>query len=141
MKFLSKCFGSLFKNLFPISLELLSNLIKDFQILYLLFSKGNPVFSNFNISAKFLPSFLKIIAKFFHIPKFYQKLRNTKFCTPLFLHSSFIIFSQLIIIRSYTIMSAKLLQKNWKFSCDFIIIFQQRLSNFPKMSAELRLEA
>ncbi len=46
-----------------------------------------PGFFNLHISAKFLQVFKKTVAKFFRIPKFRQKLRNTNFCTPLFFHS------------------------------------------------------
>ncbi len=102
------------------------------------------IFSNFNISAEFLPSFLKTIAQFSRCPNFYQKLRNTNFCTPMFLPRFFKISSQFIIIRSYTIMSAKPLRENWKFSQNFIKTLQKPhqlitecLSNFLKMFAKL----
>ncbi len=51
-------------------------------------------FFNFYIYAKFTPSFPKTITKFFRIPKFHQKLRNTNFCTPMLLQCFFKISSQ-----------------------------------------------
>ncbi len=122
----------------------LSNFFEDFRIFFQFFSECYPGFFNFYISAKFLQSSLKTMAKFFRIPKFYRKLRYTNFSVPTFLHSFFKIFSQLIIIRSYTIMSAKYFQKKWKFSQNFIKIFQRPhqliskcLRNFLKVFAKL----
>ncbi len=88
-------------------------------------------FSSFYISSKFLPSFLKIIAKFFCIPKFHQKHRSANFCIPMFLHSFFKLSSQLIKVWSYTIMSANTIQ-NWKFSQNFSKTFRQPYELFSK---------
>ncbi len=123
-KYLPKYVEDVFKKMFSISLELLFNCFEDFQIFFQFFSKCYPGFSNFYISLEFLPSFFKIIAKSFRILKFHQKHGSTNFCTAMFLHIFFKISSQLIIIWSYTITSAKPLQENWKFSQNFIKIFQ-----------------
>ncbi len=104
------------------------------------FSKYCLGFSNVCISVKFLPSFLKTMAKFLRASKFYQKLRNTNFCILTFLHSFLKISSPLMIIQSCTIMSAKPLQEKYKFSRNFIKISRQPYTDFKiclKMLAKL----
>ncbi len=113
-KFIQKVISYLFRT--P------SNILKIF-IYFSVFSECYPGFSDFYIFAKFLPSFLKTITKLFCIPKFRQKLQNTNFA--IFIYSTFKISSQLIIIRSYTLMSAKSIQETQKFSQNFLKIFQQ----------------
>ncbi len=62
----------------------------------------------------------------------------------MFFHSFFKISSELITIRRLTVMSARSLQENFKFSRNFIKIFQRPnqliskyISNFLKMFAQL----
>ncbi len=66
---------------------------KTFLKIFSFFQSVTRIFLTFNISAKFLPSFLKTIAKFFCTPKFHQKLRNINICTPVYLHIFFQNFS------------------------------------------------
>ncbi len=96
------------------------------------------------LTAKFLRSFLKTIVKFFHISKFHQKFQDINFCTPMFLCNFYKISSQMIIIRSYTIMSTRPPLRKLKVFWNFIKIFQQpyqliskRLGNFLKMFVKL----
>ncbi len=86
--------------LHEISIEMWRKFIQTILILFLrnsflIFWRFSNIFSIFFHvllgSAKFLPSFLKTIAIFFRIPKFYQKFRNTNFCVPM-LFRSFIKF-------------------------------------------------
>ncbi len=109
---------NLFKKLFPISSKLLFNFMKIFQVFFQFFSKCYPDFSYFYIYVKFLPSFLKNYCKIFP----YSKI-NLR--TPMFYQSFFKISSPLIIIRSYIVIFGNLFQENWKFSRNFIKIFQQ----------------
>ncbi len=114
-KFLPTRVENLFEKLFPISSKLYPNFFEDFKKIFQFF----PNYLGFLTSSlKFLLNFLKTIT-FFRILKFYQKLQNSNFCTPTFPRSFFRISSQLIIIWSYTIMSAKPLQKTRKFSRHF----------------------
>ncbi len=92
---MSKIASYFSQNFPPISSKQFSNLkkiVKNFFSFFMCYLSPN------FISAKFFPIFLKTIAKNFFIPKFHQKLRNTNFCTPKFLHSFFKMSSQLIII-------------------------------------------
>ncbi len=74
--YLKSCFLFL-RNSFVIFFE-------DFQIFKKFFSQCYSGVSNFYNSAKFLPNFLKTIAKFFRVQKFHHKFRHTNFCPQFF---------------------------------------------------------